>query len=910
MTIGELDRAVPFGSLAAAWSRAARRALHVPAGVLAPSAVDDLESALTRRLADTAGRALLALYADGNRAEGAYARFVAHHQTTAGDDELDAAFPVLARLRSTIVRQWFESVQRLAADLATDAPLLTGALGDGDRWLPIVGVRTGLGDPHRDGRMVTKLVPDAGRSVAYKPRPFAVEAALYGLLERVAGSGDEKPLVWAADRGDHGWMAWVDAAPVSDPAVYWRNAGRATAVLHVGGAVDLHHGNVLVAGDTLVPVDLECSNTPILEDRPPHEQSDLDSVLATGLFPGWFGTDGPVAREVCGLLGDSGTTDGSWYTRWTALGTDDIGFDRRIGFDAVSQNLPIDSAGRAVPLDIDALLDGLGSTLQMLAADPTLGDLGDPPSRLVLRGTGLYANLIHRLLDADNLADPARFDAVVADLPEIAEDDWRFVLMGRDGFARFRASETAALARLDIPLFRSHGRDIELDDGTVLSAVLPGTGEERRAARVARLTASGIRSEVAAAALAIEQHSGVVPASSGPGPAQGRRRRGGALEAAVLVGEQLLADAVMVGGRPTWPELAASPSRRGFRVRCGGTDLYGGTDGVACAFAALALLSGEERWATAARDALWVDAPDPAIAPGWPGGAAGHAYARHLVGRLLGEQSMVASAVASLARVLEVTAESDPMPKLDLVDGRTGLLAVASTFVARGGADVALLREHTRALLDDVVDATAAQWDDEVAGRRLRSIGVAHAGTGVAMVLHRGAVASDRPDAAVVADRILDHENAKVDRRGGVGAAIERHRGGRAPRPGWCWGGAGFLLARLDPALDGRTEAAHLRATVDAVVEPHECRSGLCCGRAGTLVAADEASRHGVPGAAELAASLRSQLIAEAEGAAPSCFVPPLSFAGSSLFMGRAGVAYALARVADPERIPNVLTIG
>ena len=907
-----VDFEVPFGSFFAAAARGARREIPTETHLLSESALDHLERGLTNRLARTGGRALLSLF-EAEASSGAdsqgdrrYRRFVDHLATERGRDELAAGFPVLEGLLESVAQQWIETTGELVAALDDDAELLTKSLGVGGAWFPIVEARSGLGDPHRGGRMVMGLTPTVGRSVAFKPRPFAAEAALYALLGEVACEGlDEDQTLWAADRGEHGWMAWIEARPVSDPTRYWRNAGRAAAVLHLAGAVDLHHGNVVAAGDTCVPLDLECSGLPILENLEEPEASGVDSILTTGLFPAWFGGDGTVAREVCGLFGDGGRTAGFRYARWEHLGTDRIGTSSRLGFNPLSRNRPVDREGRTVPLDIDALLDGIESTLRQLADGRLFEPFGEAPSRLLFRGTGTYAGLIDKMLDPDTLADGETFRRLSESLPLFADGDWRSELLGRHA-AEFRAGEAAALRRLDVPLFRACGTDLELDDGRVLRETLVGSGALRRQRRLGRLNPAGIALQRSLVALTVEQATGVHPtAPSAAGPPDPDTS---AVEAATRIGDQLLAEQLGERERPGWLELDPGRTRRAFSAGISATDAYSGADGIGMFFAALWAATGESKWRDAARTALWQPRPGGDAMVGWPSGWAGYSYARLFVGRVLHDDALVAEAVACLDISLRRAPSLDC--KLDLVGGWVGLLEVGLAAIESGHGE--RLRLTVARLAEQLASAADVQWTDDVRGRALRALSTAHGGTGVAHGLLRAAATLGVRQAGRAGERIVVAENERVEKRAGVGAALVGAGAAKSPRPGWCWGAGGYLAMRTSRAFEDRRDLCwpgHLVATVAALRDPVEARSGLCCGQSGSLVAVHGAARRGIDGAAQIEGALTAALIDQATGRHPYRFVPPSTFCGSSLFMGRAGVGYALARVSAPDRVPNVLTV-
>ncbi|HEY0698912.1 MAG TPA: DUF4135 domain-containing protein, partial [Micromonospora sp.] len=83
-------------------------------------------------------------------------------------------YPVLARLLAQSVEHFLDATVELLERYVADRAALVGTLLDGTDPGPLVGVGTGLGDPHRRGRSVAVLDFADGRRVVYKPRDLAV----------------------------------------------------------------------------------------------------------------------------------------------------------------------------------------------------------------------------------------------------------------------------------------------------------------------------------------------------------------------------------------------------------------------------------------------------------------------------------------------------------------------------------------------------------------------------------------------------------------------------------------------------------------------------------------------------------------------------------------------------------------
>ena len=103
---------------------------------------------------------------------------------------------------------------------------------------------------------------------------------------------------------DYGYMEFVEHRLCSgedELKIFYRNAGRLTAVLHLFGCTDCHAENLIASGDQLLLIDtetlLEADLPDHISDASEHQtalnQSDLqkrcqNSILRSGLLPTWM----------------------------------------------------------------------------------------------------------------------------------------------------------------------------------------------------------------------------------------------------------------------------------------------------------------------------------------------------------------------------------------------------------------------------------------------------------------------------------------------------------------------------------------------------------------------------------------------------------------------------------------------
>ncbi len=902
------DPWLPFASAFDPWRQRFGGEVHLPADRWAVTAVADLASALVAQLATVGGRALLQWYAErhADRAAGSYETFVAHVATRAGRAELAARWPVLAAALERLTDQWIDvcrELDTLVADHACDLARLAGVAGP----LPaIVEVRAPLGDRHAGGRVTMGLRAEQGEPIVYKPRSLGAEGALWEVFADLIGERDPFPRI--VEAGDAGFTSYVRPGPVEDEAGFWERTGAVLAVLHAAGVTDLHGENVIAGPRVAVPVDLECWGA---ADQPWHTDPSAhlsESVLSTGLFPGWYGVPGPLGVETCGLFGERGRTSGTWVDSWEGLGGDTIDLVRRLGRIEAASNVARRADGSAVAPDLHRLLRGFDVARDRVDVGALLRALDSASPRVLVRSTQVYASKLYELGAPVLLADADGFARAAADLPEVAS--WK-----RDWFApvadEVNAAEAAALAAFDVPLFRAERCDLVSAEGARIPSALPASAADRLRRRAGVATA-GLQHEVIT--LAVEQSVGrqLVTGRRRLGPAQGSP-----LDLARTVGRHLRDQALPFGSTSGWLDIDKNPLVAIARPFTGLSDVYNGAEGIALAFAALHALDPDGGWNESARAALWAPLPDDdeSRAMSWPTGPAGQVYARWYCGRLLGDESLVDEGVR---RVLDLVPEVLAGPAwsgadLDLMTHAGGWVRVTAALAEATRRDdvtaaaVALTRRYH--------EAVARAWDDPADGRLLRYIGFAHRGTGVAFALGSAGRITGHAEAVALAQRMTLAEEERVAGRDGVGAALAGSGGAMRPRLGWCWGGAGWLLSRTEPVLAEVTDPMHVRRTIEHLASSRgdDDRDHLCCGAAGDVDALVTHRSH----TADLGARIDGTIDEivdrwrrRIEGDEPFHFHDGVSFRAPSLFGGFAGVAWSLCRLAEPGAIPDVLAVG
>ncbi|PWC44302.1 DUF4135 domain-containing protein, partial [Azospirillum sp. TSO22-1] len=425
------------------------------------------EEALLRRLSETAGPALLGAF----RAEAHLPP--AAHLTSITPDWVPRArydaflargldgWPALVRRLHRVADEWRSAVSALVGHLASDEQALRAWHRPWRRGVPsVAAIELGLSDPHAGGRTVARLTFADGRSLAYKPRSLAAEAAFGRLLRGVAGrcGAPRQRVPWVLDRGDHGWMEWLTPEPCrsrTDAEAFYERCGGLLAVLEVLRGGDIHPDNLIAAGAYPVIVDLECLFQPGPADLARPDPLDDPLAFTSGALPVFTSFDGgrtlhPIAAFGCGALpARPGQRLRHPGTDWIHLAPVEVS-----SFDANGPSL--DGVALDVRDHVDALVRGYRASLAAVLArrDALLAPRGAlrrfrrTALRLLCAPTNLYALLLDSALSTEGVSDEDSFRARLARAaqrdPTIADVHcWSAVL----------AEEARALDRLDVPAF-------------------------------------------------------------------------------------------------------------------------------------------------------------------------------------------------------------------------------------------------------------------------------------------------------------------------------------------------------------------------------------------------------------------------------------------------------------------------
>ncbi|MEL5955610.1 type 2 lanthipeptide synthetase LanM family protein [Streptomyces sp. CLV115] len=903
---------------------------------------DDFERHLSRRLARLAARTLvLELHTarrDGRLAgDGPESRFTDFLRLTGARSGLAAlctTYPVLARILARTALDAAAALAEMLVRFAADRPVLPGLhkswdeeaaddeargeeargeeAGDdevrGDeardeqaRGGLLVGVEPGAGDGHRGGRTVMLLRFEDGTRLVYKPRPLAAHQHFNELVQwfnALPGTPGLRTLA-LLDRGPYGWVEFVAERPCRSGRqveTFYRRQGALLALLHALDGTDLHHENLIADGEYPVLVDVETLFHPPLPTAgsdDPAARALHDSVHRVGLLPQLLVGD-ESALDMSGIGGGQAADSPVRGVDWADAGTDRMRLVRRAARFGGSANRPRLTGTPADPSAFTrALCAGFraGYTAikeartELLRPGSLLDRFARAEVRVVVRPTWIYASLLDESTHPDLMKDAAERHEVLA----LLDTD----TLGSASLPGLLDEEIAQLWSGDVPLFTALPERTDLWSGT--GRMLPGT--------LARTGLSLVRAKLAAMGAVDRKdqeriiRAAMATTSRGPAhqPRPGPRRVRTAatapdpdqlLAAARSVGDALVSQAYSGPTRLNWIGLELLDERY-WRLGPMAADLAGGYTGTACFLAQLASLTGADRYAAAARDALvplagLLDSlhsrPDDLgpVGSGAFAGIGGIAYALTQVADALDDPRLGGLVLPALRLTgAAAVGESEYGVRGGTAGGLAGLLA---GYRVTGRADVWRTAERCAGLLREAPLPDTSGFADGSAGIGWALLRFAEAGGG------------------------------EPYRASGL-AALRAATGSVDRDISWCRGRTGVALAvldspaaRADPLLSAW---AHEAAADIAQAEPPPDDS-LCHGELGVL----ELLRRGEPpGVRTRWVERAGALLAAADRAKPRCGTPgQVSHPG--LLTGLAGIGHGLLRAGFPDRVPSMLLLA
>lgn len=817
-------------------------------------------------------------YADSREGgePGSRSRRFARHMLTPPLPRFLAEHPVLARLLTLACDNWNTAALELLTRLANDRKDIARSLNAGCDPGELVDIQVGDADVHDGHREVVILVFKEGSRIVYKPRPLALDRALYRLVDWINHRGLLPSLRTPAVlcRDGYGWAEFIEhrlAASEQELALFYERAGALACFAYLLGATDLHHGNLIAHGSYPIVIDLETflRASPRSDSLPPSSagtsipdlqqtRSVAHSLLLPLLHRGPTGIFADLSALGAEPEGDVAEESARWLPVHRTL------LRQVLRDHASSIEAGFSSTYRFMERQREALLSD----------DGPLTTFKGCPIRVVLRDTAIYFQMLRHSIAPGVLTDGVDRGIALERLHHvIAINDQA------PAFVDIVTREQGVLCGLDIPRFIVMADETDLRDaaGLVTADVMERTPIEEMRLRIAAMSEADLQRQCSDIRFALNSHMARRPARLPPGNL--RRRKGvkppdtgKLIAAATRLGSDLLDEANRSAGPPSWRGLIFINAASRYTVGDAGASFADGGLGVAAFFAALFRLTGNSEWREAALDLSTRHLTTSADSTRYHGhiqggittGLGGLLHGTALIAALLESEEMLGRGL-DLAHQY-VGRSIDEEKELSVGDGLAGTLLGLSS----------LNHLRTDPILEEIAERGAARLR---IAKPLKEAGLLTGEAGV--LLASNAIKLGKTFFAVhghFADEAMD----------------------------WAQGCIGISLAALRAGIDDGQSLVFFKQLASAPMGLDDSFAFGTAGEVDALIWA--ADRLGQPELHHLALLRMAEAVDRAAGGTPRLLRGALSegLRMPGLLHGCAGIGYVLLRLASPDRLPSL----
>jgi type 2 lantibiotic biosynthesis protein LanM len=873
-------------------------------------------------------------------------------------------YPVLARRLAGCIENWVSYSAEFLERLAADWNEIGRLFNLGPECGVLMEAAAGAGDTHRRGRSVLIARFEGGLELVYKPRSIAVDGHFQDFIRWVNEKGANPRLrtLTVLNRETHGWVECVKTAGCrsqEEVGRFYERQGEYLAILYVLQATDFHFENLLACAEHPVLVDLEALFHPWLREfdvkQPDVRMVALAkgrSVLRAGLLPRRAWAQGDyIGMDLSGLGGAPGQVSDN-ILQWVSEGTDEMAAIKQPFRMPGARNRPsLDGAEIDVREYTGQIVSGFTRMYELLRAhsdellshfeDGPLGRFAHDEVRIVARATRGYGVLLAQTLHPDYLRDALDLDRLLDRLWAGVEDNAHLL--------RLIQAERRDLMQGDVPIFATHpvSRDIYTSDGQKIENFLAKSGMELCRENIEGLGDEDRRRQVwfirASIATLDLQEDDLTAARYEPvWPSRILCRNELApllIEEARRIGERLEELSLGDENHATW--IGFAYVNKTWSLDALLEDLYAGCSGIILALAYLGAFStpasqnqafrgphGFDRFTDLARRALNTlktrleNTGKHIRSIGAFDGWGGMIYMLSHLAALWQDPELIDYANSMVHRLPELI---DKDESLDVVGGCAGCIAtlLALNEVSPSDQTVAVAMQcGDRLLARSQRVEGGIGWFTNV--ETVRPItGFAHGAAGIAWALLDLSALTGNTKYRDTALEAMMYEHGQYSSVAGNWAenapgsepATGRQETGRetGPSMAWCYGGPGIGLARVRALkhLDHPVVGEDLQRAIQATLSRGPgANHSLCHGDLGNLDFLLQASQ--ATGSPELALKvdeLTNQVLASMKKYGWLCGVP-LAVESPALMNGLAGICLGLLRMAQPDRVPSVLTLS
>jgi type 2 lantibiotic biosynthesis protein LanM len=857
-------------------------------------------------------------------------------------------YPVLARLLTEQIDTWvtfrLEVLQRLCADWEE----IKNTFSNEQKPGTLVEFQAGAGDSHRGGRSVTILKFSSGLRIVYKPKALAVDLHFQELLAWLNERGNHPPLqtLKILNRGTYGWVEFVEASGCTSTAEikrFYERQGCYLALLYALEASDFHDENLIAAGEHPVLIDLETLFQPRFNESKPQQNEKhvfnfyQDTVLRVGMLPERILSNAEFEGiETSGL---GGASDQFWPYRnlhLEGLGTDEIRLVRKQIKLSEGLNRPtIDNVKIDALQYIDDIIVGftamyqqlIHSSEELLSETSPLACFAEDEIRIVLRPTHTYEYLLFESFHPDLLRNALDrdlfFDKLWLDVKHFPK------------LAKVIKAEQKALWDGDIPMFTSSPNSCDLWSSSTEKVInffdCSGMAQVRQ--RLQQLNEQDLAKQlwIIRASLAILSppstqllaHPANFSLTETQNYNDSKQLHKHLIAASRTIGDRLEKLALFDEHSTTWLGLN-SINEKYWQVMPLGTSLYDGIPGVCLFLSYLGVILQDERYTALANTALTTlerqleDNRSIIKSIGGFDGWGGIIYTFLHLGVLWNRADLLSKA-EKLVEQLPTLIEQDE--ELDIIGGAAGCLSSLLCLYRYTQSEQVL----TTAIQcgDHLID-TAKPMKQGIGWMKKEEknpwSGFSHGAAGIAWALLELAAITGEERFHSTAIAGIEYERSLfvpqagnwADLRNFTESILTSNKKQHECMTAWCHGAPGIGLARLLslPYLDD----AKIRDEIDIALkntldQGFNSNHSLCHGDLGNLELLLQTSMtFGDSKWHSKLNRLTAQILESIDRQGWICAVP-LSIETPGLMTGLAGIGYELLRLAEPTRVPSVLTL-
>jgi type 2 lantibiotic biosynthesis protein LanM len=860
-------------------------------------------------------------------------------------------YPVLARQLIALMDQWRETSLELLQRLCMDWKEIRASLSPETDPGFLVEIHGGGSDAHRGGRSVSLLRFSSGFKMAYKPRSFAIDIHFQELLRWLNARSKLPPfrIQRLVDKGTYGWAEFIDAHDCTSTEQierFYIRQGAYLALLHMLSATDMHAENLVAAGEHPVLVDLEALFRPRIRHDDDREQAGdaIDellqaSVLAVGLLPQRvWSSQQMIGVDMSGMSQMQGQVFPLPLNRWSQVGTDQMRVVRDHLILSGQQNSPRVN-GRNVELCQyqHCIVFGFVSQYQMLMDNRAellsnvLPRFARDEIRLILRPTMAYSLMLQESFHPDVLRD-------ALDVYRYLDHLWA-ITRQQAYMTDVIEAERADLLSNDVPFFLTlvSSKDLYTSSATCIRSFCAQTGLETVTQRLQRLDEHDLLRQVWIIQASLVTIAGDnyphrqahMPALQLRAPTF-RATPEYLLTTAQTIGRRLDTLAIRDARRIHWLGMSSGPNYE-WQISPAGNDLYNGLSGIAFFLAYLGESEGQEQYTELAHAIAFsfyqqLERPDAQPLFGATIGAFdGWGSLLYLFAHLqaLWHEPWLAAAAAYVIERIKPLIEQDKI--FDIVHGSAGCLTALLSWYSVD-AHPSILAEALRCG-QHLIQSLDLASNDSTASAALRQKGLltgyAHGAAGMALSLAQLAAVSQQEHFQTAALALLSFERQLFspqrknwpDLR--IVKASMHTQSPNAARfmVAWCHGATGVGLSRIELLKYLHCDNAMLQQEIEAALqttlnEGFGYNHSLCHGDLGNLELLLSATEqldqsHYLEPLTRLTAVLLES--GERNGWVTGL---PLGVETPGLMLGLAGIGYEFLRLAQPQRIPNLLLLA